>query len=216
MPDSPFNTMWLQPRATIRQLIETDPTRHVLLLAALSGISEFLNRCASLHIGDIEKITQQSIVLGAGLLGPIAGLLSLYITAFLIRFTGRLFSGVATTAQLRAALAWGSLPNIFTLLLWGLLLNNFGKDLFVSGGFKGEYTAFQLNLFQTSLTIMAICNVWGIILISKSVAEVQGYRSACAGLANIILGICLLAVPMLIITMLILGPPPAAIPGPTA
>jgi hypothetical protein len=42
--ENPFLTIWTRPRATIRAIVDTDPNRHVLLLAAIGGVVNALDR----------------------------------------------------------------------------------------------------------------------------------------------------------------------------
>ena len=35
---TPFFTIWTEPRATIRRIVDTDPTRYVIALAAIGPV----------------------------------------------------------------------------------------------------------------------------------------------------------------------------------
>ena len=85
-PDKPWLKIWTAPRGTIRAIVDTDPTRYVLLLAVIGGIAELLNRASTQDLGDTWPVV--GIVLLALLLGSIGGILSLYITGALFRWTG--------------------------------------------------------------------------------------------------------------------------------
>ena len=51
-PRNPWFSMWLHPRRTIRQIVETNPERLVMSLAAVGGIAEALTNVASDSKGD--------------------------------------------------------------------------------------------------------------------------------------------------------------------
>jgi len=40
---NPWLSIWIKPRATIRWIVNTDPTQQVILLAALGGIAQTLD-----------------------------------------------------------------------------------------------------------------------------------------------------------------------------
>jgi len=52
IPLSHFLTIWIKPRGTIRQILDTNPQQYVLLLAALSGIYRALDRASGQGYGD--------------------------------------------------------------------------------------------------------------------------------------------------------------------
>ena len=82
---NPWISMWVHPRRTIRQIVETNPERKVLLLAAISGIPETLSNASTKSSGD--HVSLGVLLALALLLGPVGGLLSLVIGGFLLRVT---------------------------------------------------------------------------------------------------------------------------------
>jgi hypothetical protein len=64
------------------------------------------------------------------LLGPLLSIISLYVAGAIIRVVGGWLGGKATSAEVRAALAWSSVPQIVVLILRvpGLVL--FGNEMF--------------------------------------------------------------------------------------
>lgn len=49
-PLNPWFSTWVKPRETMRWIVDTDPTRQVVLLAVLGGIAQFLDRaCQTLQ-----------------------------------------------------------------------------------------------------------------------------------------------------------------------
>ena len=97
----------------------------MLLLAVIGGIAESLNRASTQDLGDTWPVV--GIVLLALLLGSIGGILSLYISGALFRWTGSLLGGQASSEQVRSALA------IPLLVLVGLGFGC-GLALVMSGG----------------------------------------------------------------------------------
>ncbi|WP_152052548.1 Yip1 family protein [Tautonia marina] len=103
-PDpNPWKTIWRRPRATIRYLVATDPTRNVMLLAALSGINSSLSRAVERNAGDLMPLVA---ILGiAVLLGPIGGIIWLYLGSALLRWVSGWFGGRGESEHIRTAMA---------------------------------------------------------------------------------------------------------------
>jgi hypothetical protein len=64
--------------------------------------------------------------------GPIVGVIWLYLSSWLLRFTGSWLGGTATSESLRTAVAWTQVPLVASLALWAIALPVFGSDLFSS------------------------------------------------------------------------------------
>ena len=100
---SPWFAMWIRPRETIQRIVDTDPKRSVLMLAALSGLATSLNQRCRSNAGDTLSLSE--IFSGSVLQGPVVGLVVLYLGAFMIRLTGKWLGGTASLVTIRAALA---------------------------------------------------------------------------------------------------------------
>lgn len=197
----PFQSIWMSPRKTIRRIVATDPTLHVMLLAGLAGIGKVLDRAALRGQGDDIPA---SVILGiAIILGPLGGLFSLWVGSHLVRISGAWIGGIAPREHLKAAIAWSSVPAVAALPLWIPSFALMGSELFTS-----ESPLFDTRVEQQPLIwipfvaiglIETILGIWGIVLVCNTIAEVQGFRSAWAGLGNIILAGVLLIVPLVLI-----------------
>ena len=114
-PLNPWFSMWLHPRRTIRQIVATNPDRLVLLLAAVGGIAEAFANAESKSTGDKESL--MSILLISLILGPIGGIVGLWVGGSLLHWTGGWIGGQAGSRRIRTALAWSQVPSIWNLLL---------------------------------------------------------------------------------------------------
>jgi hypothetical protein len=175
-------------------MINTDPGRSVLLLAALAGVGQMLDRASARNAGD--HLAVPVIVVLALLVGPIARVISLYIGGALLDLTGRWLGGRGTPAEIRAAVAWSNVPAVAGLLLWIPELALFGSELFTS-----ETPVADANPFLGAALIgfgaaQVILGGWSLVLLLKGLGEVQGF-SAWKGLGNVLLSGLVVAIPIL-------------------
>ncbi len=166
--NSPWRALWLSPGDTIARIVAEDPRRHVLALAAVSGALEALYFLDADLVGaPLASLMQTSgaaihaLVAVAGALG---GLVTLYLSGFLLNLAARIFGGAGSPLTTRAALAWGSAPaalgSAVALLLEALRTPGIGSDDRLS--------------FLAS-TALATFELWAWVATVAMVARVQGF-----------------------------------------
>lgn len=193
-PLSPFLSIWVQPRATIRKIVETDPTRHVLLLAMLAGIGQALDRAVSRSTGD--SLPLLVILAICILLGPVGGIISLYLSGAIFRWTSSWLGGQASPDEVRAAIAWSSVPTIFILPLWIPQLLIFGEELFTTTTPRLDANPILAILLLGFALVEIGVGIWALVILLNSLGEVNRF-SAWKALGAVILGILVLLVPIL-------------------
>lgn len=195
---NPWISMWTKPRETIQQIVDLNPTRMVLLLAALAGFSRALDRASITSMGDRFELP---ILLGiAAIAGSITGVVLLFIGGALIRWTGAWIGGVASSQNIRAALAWSGVPNIWALLIWIPQLALVGDELFTSETPRMDASDTLLFSFLGLSLIEFVIAVWALVVLLKCLGQVQGF-SAWRALGNLLLSILIIAVPILIVAV---------------
>lgn len=195
----PWLSMWTRPRETIRQIVGAGGAYGVLLLAALGGVAQVLDRATSQNLGD--EMSVGAIMLAAIVAGPVAGILGLYVFGWLLEQTGRWIGGAASGSDLRAALAWGSLPNVAGLLLWIPALALAGSEMFRSATPQlAAQPLLALLLLPIGLMWIALA-IWSFVLILLAISEVQEF-SDWRALGNLLLAGLLFAVPFVLLGVL--------------
>ena len=187
---NPWRSIWLKPRATIRQIVTTNPEHHVVALAAAAGVIQALINSVDRNLGD--ELGLLPILLTSFLIAPILGVISLYLSAFLLRWTGRWLGGVATPRELRASVAWGSAPMVMggVGMLVALLIA--GHDLFSSvQPWLARHPTLML-VAGLGMIIQGLAAFWSVITAIKCLAEVQGF-SAWRALGNYVLVVLVVA-----------------------
>ena len=177
---NPWVSIWTQPRATIQQIVDSDPEQSVLILAGISGFASTLDSVRDTGLGD--GIPWFYIVLICALIGSLLGIAGLYVFSFLLHWTGKWLDGRASQPFIRAAGAWAQVPIIWGLLLWVPLIALFGQDLFRSGSFGLESNPFY-PYYGPILAPLAVLGVWSFVLSLHCLAQVQGF-SAWKALGN--------------------------------
>lgn len=201
----PWRTIWTQPRATVRRLVESDPGYGVTFLAGLGGISHALDRASLKSSGDTLSLP---VILGvACVLGPLGGLLGLWVSSLVLRVAGAWIGGVATSRQLRTAIAWATVPTLCGSTMWVPQLALFGAEMFTSDTPKMDANPTLVLLLLASAAVQIVGGLWTAVIGCQTIAEVQGFRSGWAGLGNVLLALLLFLVPLFGIAILVAALP---------
>ena len=198
---NPWISIWLQPRQTIRQIVDTNPKRFVLLLAIGAGIADVLMK--TLPLAFQEKIHLPLVVAALiGLVGgSLFGILALYLFGWLYRWTGNWLGGQATAVETRAAIAWTQIPSVWLFGLWLMLLAASGGDLLKAAekqaGMTPVAAIFSILFGLASIVI----GVWQFVIVCRGVAEVHRF-SGWKGFGSVVITQSLFLVPIAIIGIL--------------
>lgn len=185
-------TIWTEPRRTILRLVRRDPRYMVVPLAIVGGIAGGLGGPARPALST-EPPSIAAVLVGAFLLGPVFGVLALYVIAWLVAVTGRWLGGEAATRELRTALGWSNAPmvlmlplRLFAIALFGTALYGDATDLARAGG----ATAPLFVLYGLASAVLAI---WALVILLNGVGAVQRF-SLWRALANVLLAGAVVAI----------------------
>ena len=180
-----FFTIWTAPRATIRRIVDTDPTRNVIALAAIGPAISALAGQWSKALGNNANLSvlwpiwvAVSVAIQAAL-----GVLSLFIVGAVLKWSGSLLGGVASRVEVRAAIAWSQVPGIAAeiVLLIAVLL---GVPIPRSAA---PGTLPQIDpAFYKVMVVEGVLGFWGFIVWLKCIGEVHRF-SAWRALAAILI-----------------------------
>ena len=195
---NPWVSIWTRPRATIQQIVETDLTRHVLVLAALAGVRQALNEMSISQLGD-DFGPAGLIVFGLGA-GAVAGMVGLYLAAWLFEVIGRRLGGTARTPELRAALAWGGVPLVAALAVVAVEVLLYGQVIFTS-----EMPSLnEKPVFVALRVVESVLSIWALVLVLKCVSQVQGF-SIWKAVASTVLATLAIVVPIGLLVLVLGG-----------
>ncbi len=181
---NPWLSIWTEPRATIRRIVEENPNRNLWLLAAIYGFISLMTNAQSLALGQTNPIA--ILLLLIAVLSPIWGYLFFSIWSFAIFVIGKLFGGIGTFRAVRAAYAWSCVPFVINLILWIVLAIIFGQKLFMLGSVSQDLSEALMFLMFCILIARLVLAIWSLIIYFNALSEVQGY-SILKAIFNVIL-----------------------------
>jgi signal peptidase I len=194
---SPWISVWLQPRRTFEHIVADRPQRSVLLLASLGAISGFLAEFVG-H-GMTSLLLDWRVLLGLAAMGAAVGILSVYVAAVVFKWIGRLMGGRASAAELRAVLAWCALPSILGSII---VLVSLVAQRILGGGSE----AVPNWLSRLLLTIVVLCSLWSFIVLLLMFARVQGF-GFWRTISAYVLGALILSLPVVLVIRTLLFQP---------
>ncbi len=173
---NPWLSILTKPRETIFYITDTNPTKYVILLAVIGGIIDATFKAMNKYSNPYQAIWNILIS------GTITGFISLYVLGFLIQVSGKLLKGKGTEVTIRAACAWSILPQIVAMPLFIITI-----------------FLFTYKIAWPLITCQVLVTACWLIVMSKTIAQVQNFKSAWMGLLNIVLAILIPALLILIL-----------------
>ena len=177
VPDSmtPFLSIWTQPRATIRRIVDSDPTRNVLALAAIGpAMSSLVSQWSAAMNGSANQsvlwplFVAFNVAIQAGL-----GILFLYISSVVFKWSGSLLGGVASRVEVRAALAWSQVPTIAIEIV--LLLALFA-GVPIPKMLPGQLPQIDPAFYKV-MVVVGVLGIWGLFINLKCLGEVHRFSA---------------------------------------
>lgn len=194
-PLDPLFTIWTQPRATIRRVVDR-PALQVMVLAVAGGLYTGLSWCIDWNVGDRYPLDPFLAVLLVVVVSALLSIPLLYLFAWVLRQTGRLLGGQADLWEIRAAIAWSVVPLLVGLALLALQLPIFGEKLFLSSyTLAGLGSQLVLFVFEA---LGFVLEVWVLVVFVVALAEVQRF-AIWQALVNLVLMAVAVSAPLLAI-----------------
>lgn len=187
---NPWLNIWIRPRNTIKEIVKFNPKYRFVILSAIYGFPMLLHMAQNLSLG--EKFTTTEIILGALLLATFVGMLGISIASILIFWTGKWIGGESGYFPVRAAVSWSNVPSIANIVIWIILIANFGNEIFKDEfGMQSFTGGSQILVFGAFFLELAL-SVWSFVILVKGLGEIQGF-SAWKGLLNVLIPFFLVA-----------------------
>jgi Yip1-like protein len=172
---TPFFSIWIEPRATIRRIVDSDPTRNVIAIAAIGpGLGALVSQWSSVINGTTNPsvLWPVWVVLSVAIQGAF-GILFLYILGAVFRWSGGLLGGTASRVEMRTAVAWSQVPAIAIYIV--LLLSMFA-GVPIPQMLPGRFPRID-PAFDKVLVVIGVLGVWGFIVHLKCFGEVHRFSA---------------------------------------
>jgi hypothetical protein len=162
----------------------------VVPLAAISGIANMLEYAIGNSWGD--TLLLPAILAIVLMIGPILGCFGMYLGGLIYRWSGGILGGKASSEEVRAAIAWSSIPSIASGLLSIPIIFIFGSETFTTE--TPRFDAYVQNTRSIGLLLSLVLIglglasiglfLWRIFLLLRCLAEVHRFSSwrACTAL----------------------------------
>lgn len=184
----PWREMWIHPRKTLRQILDSNPFRVILWLAFFSGVISALAWITMVWAQYPQREIFRHILFTSSVMifGGLLSVVMLYFGGWLYRLTGSWIGGKGSFTDVKCALGWANYPFIFSGIL--ATLSYFAVPHFWWMAVIGlaQITAF----------------VWAIIILLNLIAEAHQFtlfRAFC----TLLIGLSLIFVALLIIAILV-------------
>jgi hypothetical protein len=169
-PLRPWHDVWLKPRRVFRALATTPIGKVDYGLAAAQGTVNFLALCRGGSVAQAGGVAE--ILATAFVVGPLTGILGLYLmTAIYVRI-GIAAGGAATKAQIFHVLAYSGVPLVFSLGLWLIVAFLVGDSTFLETPRPG-LDGFLSLLLRLQLFAHGALLLWSVLLQVMGLSEME-------------------------------------------
>lgn len=189
-----------QPRETIKRIVSANVKYGFIALSGIYGFNMLMHIAQTLSVGQDFSLT--GIIIGAIILSIFLGMFAISVTAGLVYWTGQWIGGKGSYLPIRAAVAWSNVPNIVNIILWFLLMGYFGSSLFTANFSQMQFSGGELAFTSIVFALQTIFSVWSLVLLVKTIGQVQGF-SAWKGLLNILIPFFMIGAAVWIISYLV-------------
>ncbi len=191
---NPWSTIWLDPRGTIRYVLDTNPMHSFIVLIAVGGIGNLLSSASGYHLGDLLPFRE--MILSIVIIGPLAAFISVYLWSWLLSFSTRFFGGIATKQELRTSFVWSLAPIVYTFPLWGVKYILFRQELFTAEQSFIQTYEFLKILYGFFQGVDFIISLLTFYILINAVAEVSGF-SFWRSIGSIAIVLLIMTIPAL-------------------
>ncbi len=170
-PVHPLKEVWLRPRRVFRELARQPIGIVDYLLAAAQGIGNYL----MLYQSQVSEshMSVSDIVANSLRIGPIAGIAGALVFSLIYGRLGARIGGNSTRNQVFHVLAYGGLPVVATLLLWGLALLLVG-DAVLGQAPGADVDGFVLIILRVQFAANLLLLFWSVVLQVMGFSEILG------------------------------------------
>ncbi|MFS0687668.1 Yip1 family protein [Sporosarcina sp. 179-K 8C2 HS] len=187
---NPWTSVWLHPRKTVQHVMECKSSSFVLFIVAISGVIHLLDQAVDNDL--VESWNIAAILLVALIVGPIVGILGLYIASGIYHLFSMMLGGMGTYEQTRTAYAVSEIIIVVGGIVWIPNLLILGQGNFIS---DYDFSIGQSVWLVISLIINVIVSIWSLVVVIATISEVHQFSAWKAALV--------IFLPIIILTVIV-------------
>lgn len=167
---NPWTSVWLHPRKTVQYVKDYKTGSFVLGIAAITGIIHFLDQAVNNDLGETWNLA--AILLISLIVGPIIGVIALYLVSGIYHALSLLFGGSGTFEESRKAFTVSNIIIVIIGFIWILDLLILGQGNFIS---DYDFSVGQFIWMIVSLLVNFVGGIWSLVVLVAAFAEVHQY-----------------------------------------
>jgi hypothetical protein len=168
---SPLKDVWLRPRRVFRELAPQPVGTTDYVLAAAQGVATYLALFRAQS--SVLRLTGWEIIGSSLRIGPIVGIASAFLFSVIYGRIGTRAGGKSTRQQVFHVLAYGGVPVVASLGLWGLTAALIGEAAFLDTP-SGDADSFVTLVSGAQTVLYVLLLLWGVVLQVMGFSEIQG------------------------------------------
>ncbi|NGX45826.1 MAG: hypothetical protein K940chlam2_01006 [Chlamydiae bacterium] len=188
---NPWLSIWVKPRETIRKILRFNPRHRFVILSGLYGFPMLLHIAQNLSLG--ENFSALGIIVVSLILSIFVGMLGIVVATALLTWTGRWIGGGGSFINVRAAVTWSNVPNIFSVIVWLALIWLWGGNVFMEEFAEAPSPGINQAILGGAMVVQAVIAVWSFIMLIKGLGEAHGF-SSWKGILNVLIPFFLVAI----------------------
>jgi transglutaminase-like putative cysteine protease len=201
--DNSWLKCWFRPRQTIVRECNNGSKITFIILICLLGLSSTMDNLV-FGLPD-KKFPIEWIWVGLIIIGPVSGVINVFLWGWFLSFTGRWLDGTANAWTLRRVVAWSNVPAIAGMLVYMALFFIMGNKLFYENTNILDEGYMFMSFFMGAFLILITIVMWRVVIHIGMIAEVQGF-TIWRSIANIVVAFLMLAGVIILIVIIIMIP----------
>lgn len=169
--ETPWLSIWLNPRETARWIL--DSQKSPVLLILLLGLAMNLDNSYFNSTGDTLSLA--AILLIAIILSPVTGYLFVWISSYLFSVVGKWLGGTGATTEIKPIVAWSGIFYIASLIIKFLEILLLGNELFQTVQPTVENSTFLSILFIVFHLLDLAIFIWWVVFLVVALSEVNSF-----------------------------------------
>lgn len=201
--DMPLLSFWFYPRNTISYVHDNPSPISFFTLISVAGIYYCLEEFFMGELG--VKYPQLWIWCAILLLGPLVGLIQVYIWGWLLSITGKWLDSPVGMKELRLAIVWSGIPSLISVFILVSLAFMMKEQFFYAETTIFDNNYHLLSYFIGGCLVLVFLAIWWCVAQVAMLAELQNFvliKALGHVLLTFFLAMGVLLVPIIIIAII--------------